>query len=168
MKRYVMNDYELIYLIKYESDHIALEYLYHKYEKLIWKNIHQFNPKKSELDDLFQEGVLTLYKAVLRFDSDRGKSFTRYFELILRRRLLHCINHLPDYVLHELPDFCQEACYIIEESSFEASTRLEALIYQAYFIERQTIDMLVVNLKVEKKSIYNTIYRIRQKHKNML
>jgi RNA polymerase sporulation-specific sigma factor len=51
-----MNDYELIDLIRYENDHVALDFMFYKYQKLIWKNVHLLNIPSKDYDDFFQEG----------------------------------------------------------------------------------------------------------------
>lgn len=81
-----MNDYELIYLVQNHRDGIALEYLFKKYKLLIWKYIHMYDVPYYERDDFLQEGYLMLNKAINLFDESKNKTFTRYFELILKRK----------------------------------------------------------------------------------
>jgi RNA polymerase sporulation-specific sigma factor len=72
----IMNDYELVYLIRTQKDSIAFDFLFQKYKKFIWKYIHFMHIEYKEQDDFFQEGILTLYKAVETFDESRNKTFS--------------------------------------------------------------------------------------------
>jgi RNA polymerase sporulation-specific sigma factor len=170
MIRYVMNDYELIYLIQCHHDHIAFDYLYKKYERFIWKNVHLLHLDHNELDDFFQEGILMLLKATQTFDESKNKTFTRYFELILKRQFYHLCNKLPTYELNE------DACLYesgkeeetIELPTMTFSSKLEQDVYDMHFIKAQKIKVIAVHLGVNQKAIYNAIYRIKEKYKNVL
>ena len=84
-----MNDYELVYLIRTHSDSIAFDFLYQKYRRFIWKFIHLMHIESKEQDDFFQEGILTLYKAVETFPmKSKNKTFTRYFRINLTKTFL--------------------------------------------------------------------------------
>jgi RNA polymerase sporulation-specific sigma factor len=165
----VMNDYELIYLIQSNHDHIAFDFLYQKYEKFIWKNVHLLNIDEKEFDDFFQEGNLMFLKAVKTFNEEKNKSFTRYFELILKRQFYQLIARLPKYELNE------ELCMYLgsshkEEDSLQMDfkSELESQVYDLHFINNRQIKDIVILLKTDSKAIYNAIYRIKEKYKNML
>jgi RNA polymerase sporulation-specific sigma factor len=108
-----MNDYELVYLFKTQKDSIAFDFLFQKYRKFIWKNIHMLNIDQKEHDDFFQEGILMLHKAVQTFDESKNKTFTRYFELILKRHYYQLIHKLPKYLLYEDSNFME--CFSCHE-----------------------------------------------------
>ncbi len=164
-----MNDYELVYLIQNEQDDIAMEFMFKKYHKFIWKQVHLLDVDPKELDDLHQEGVLMLHRALQTFDESKNKSFTRYFELILRRQLYRIKNSIPNYYLYEHTDFCKGVSYI-EEDPIEIafSSTLEQQIHQFYFLERKSVSEIIRLTEYSKKQIYNTVFRIKEKYKNML
>jgi len=164
-----MNDYELIYLIQSNHDHIALDFLYKKYEKFIWKNVHLLHIEEKEYDDFFQEGNLMLLKAVKTFNENKNKSFTRYFELILKRQFYMLVGRLPKYELNE------ELCMYLGTSHMDEEiehmvfkSELESQVYEMHFINNRQIKEISLLLETDCKSIYNTIYRIKEKYKNML
>ncbi|MCF7932453.1 MAG: sigma-70 family RNA polymerase sigma factor [Acholeplasmataceae bacterium] len=167
--RFVMNDYELIYLIRSERDVMAMEYLLMKYQKLIWKHIHRIGLPDKDHDDYFQEGLMMLVKATKTFDERHNKTFTRYFELIMTRHFYHLKRASWNVVLHDHVDFVT-GTQLIEESlpSFDFQSDLEETVYQDYFINRRSVKDLSLELGVDKKKIYNTIYRVREKLKSML
>lgn len=168
--RYVMNDYELIYLIQSNHDHIALDYLFKKYEKLIWKHVHLLRIETKEYDDFFQEGLLMLIKAIKTFNESKNKTFTRYFELILRRQFYHLLHRIPAYELNE--EVClYQPCYDPKEEipeSLSFGSDLEKQIYDLHFIKEMPIKDISKMLKMNAKAIYNAIYRIKEKYKNMV
>lgn len=164
--RYVMNDYELIYLIHHEQDDHARAFMFKKYHKFIWKYVHMLEVDQKEQDDFHQEGMLMLNKAIQSFDPSRNKSFTRYFELILKRQLYKMKKALPEYRLYETTDFCTGASYIEEEAETPVFTSdLEAEIHDLYFLKRQSISRISTDTGYSKKQIYNTIFRIKEKYK---
>jgi RNA polymerase sporulation-specific sigma factor len=166
---YVMNDYELIYLIHTEHDEVALSFMFSKYHKFIWKQVHLLNVATKEHDDLHQEGSLMLLKAIQTFNEAKNKSFTRYFELILKRKLYHLIDKIPKYQLYEDTNFCKGVSYIEEEPiEFDLTSKLEQDIYQLYFIDGVSITEIQKTTEFTKKQIYNSIYRIKEKYKMMV
>lgn len=164
------NDFELIYLIRFESCSFALDYLYRKYDRFIWKQIYLLHIREDERDDFHQEGVLMLYKAVKTFNESKNKTFMRYFELILKRHFYYLLRKLPKYVLKEETMFNQ-GVYCVDEKIdcfLMMCTPIEKYVYQAYFAESRAISKIAEELGKSKKHIYNTIYRIKEKYKNML
>lgn len=165
-----MNDYELVYLIRFEQCHIALDFLYSKYQRFIWKQIHLLHISGYEQNDFHQEGMLMLYKAVNTFDESKNKTFMRYFELILKRHFYHLIKKLPKYVLQDESAFTQGR-YDIDETVdcfLILCSDIEKAIYQSYFVEERAIEKIALDLALSKKQVYNTIYRIKEKYKQTL
>jgi len=164
--RFVMNDYELIYLIQEEQDELALEFMFLKYHRFIWKHVYLLNISTKEADDFHQEGMLMLYKAVKTFNAKKNKTFTRYFELILKRHFYQLKRALPSYYLYENTDFCKGTCYIEEEPVLmDLKSELEQIVYAHYFQNRQSIHEIALISNYTKKQIYNSIYRIKEKYK---
>ncbi len=165
----VMNDYELIYLIRTEQDEIALSFMFKKYHKFIWKHIHLLNIQEKEHDDFHQEGLLMLHKAILTFDENRGKSFTKYFELILKRQFYQCIHKIPKYLLFDHTNFCTAVTYIEEEPiEMTFTSELEQKIYTCYFVQGMSVQQIFDTYAYTKKQIYNSIFRIKEKYKMMV
>lgn len=164
-----MNDYELVYLIRHEHDHVAQEFLIRKYHRFIWKQVHLLGVDTREFDDFHQEGLMMLIKAVQTFNESKGKTFTRYFELILKRQFYQLKRTLPKHQLYENPDFYKGIVYLEETPLTEFGlNEKEQIVYQAYFIEKQAIADIATQMNQNKKHIYNMIYRIREKYKKMI
>jgi RNA polymerase sporulation-specific sigma factor len=166
---YVMNDYELIYLIRCNACEHALNFMYQKYQRFIWKHIHHLNVEQKEHDDFHQEGLLTLHKAIQTFNETYQKSFTKYFELILRRHFYGLIRCLPEYTLFETTDFVKEYTLLEEEVEYMTfESDIEREIHNRYVIERQPVKQIACETGLAPKQIYNAIYRIKEKYKIMI
>ncbi len=165
-----MNDYELVYLIQTEMCQVAFDFMYQKYRRFIWKQIHLLHVNYLEFDDFHQEGILMLLKAVSTFNEAKNKTFMRYFELILKRHYYHLVRRLPRYILKDEASFQQGTYYIDEsiDSFLMTCSDIEQWIYQFYFVECRPIASIAEDLKLSKKQVYNTIYRIKEKYKSML
>lgn len=167
--RYVMNDYELIYLIREEYDVLALEYLIYKYQKLIWKHIHRIGIPEKDHDDFFQEGQMMLVKATKTYDERHNKTFTRYFELIMTRHFYHLKRASWNVVLHDDVDFVTGSQLIEEDlPEIDFQSDLENIVYTDYFVKGRSVEELAFELGFDKKKIYNTIFRVREKIKSMI
>ncbi len=162
------NDYELLYLIKGENDQIALQYLFNKYEKFVWKIIHTLQIHEKERVDFMQEGRLMFYKAIQTFDEYKNKTFTRYFELILKRHYYQLKNRLPKYIFDEYIINQQSGYYLEEDYSdfLYNCSAFEQQIFQLYFIENKSVKNVQNHVKCSIKQIYNAIYRLKEKYKN--
>ncbi|MBU1141028.1 MAG: hypothetical protein KKG64_00745 [Firmicutes bacterium] len=165
----MMNDYELIYLIQNEQDDIAMEFMFKKYHKFIWKQVHLLNVDSKEHDDMHQEGVLMLHRAMKAFDESKNKSFTRYFELILKRQLYRVKKNIPDYYLYDNTNFCKGASFIEEDPiEITLSSQLEQDVHTLYFLQRKSVLEIARQTGYSKKQIYNTVFRIKEKYKIMI
>ena len=170
--KYNVNDYELIYLIQCHHDWVALEMMFAKYENMIWKNLSTYNVGSKDKDDIFQDCLILLNKAITIFNENRGKTFTRYFELILKREIVYRKNKLPNVLLMDRPELIPGVSYMVleEEEEFEIhlKTELEKKVYKSYFKEGMKINSIVRDLNVSEKQIYNCIYRIKKKIKDII
>ena len=83
-----LNDYELIYKVR-ENDEDAKTLLFNKYRPLIYKSANRYiqNCETFEYDDLFQEGVIALYKAIDTYDEVNSALFYTYACVCIDRRM---------------------------------------------------------------------------------
>ena len=180
-----MNDYELLYLIVCDQDGIALEFLIKKYEKLIWKYIHNANIGYSDHDDFYQFCVEILIKAIYLFNEIYNKTFTRYFQLILQRDLWKMQKKYYEkiskvlYIEYELFDERSDSSYLTvnEELEFDylyetidkqLKTNLEKQIYELHFVFNLSVAEIAIKLGLNEKQVYNTITRLIGKMRNIM
>lgn len=86
-----LSDNEIISLIS-AKDNDAMEYMMKKYGFLVKKEIRTVYLIGAETDDLAQEGMIGLFKAIRDFESDKGASFSTFATLCVRRQIKTAIS----------------------------------------------------------------------------
>ncbi|QSX05969.1 sigma-70 family RNA polymerase sigma factor [Sedimentibacter sp. zth1] len=86
-----LDDEELITLIK-KGDIFAEECLYGRYIRTIRKIISPFFLIGADKDDLLQEGMLGLYKAINEYKTNKQCSFKSYASLCIKRHIITIIR----------------------------------------------------------------------------
>jgi len=69
----------------------ALDYLMNKYRNLVKKKAGQFYLEGGDKDDLLQEGMWGLFKAVREYQPDREASFYTFADLCITRQMYTAI-----------------------------------------------------------------------------
>lgn len=162
----VYNDYELIYLIQSEQCEAALQTLIQKYKLLANRFMYQFQVRETDYDDYLQEAAIILYKAANLFVEKYNKTFTRYYELILRRRILYLKKFEPKYILNEGAHAYKDESPYYKPPKVEGLATFEENVYKRYFVLNQKISFIARSENKSSKQIYNAIYRIKSKYKN--
>lgn len=166
------NDYELVYMVNENNDEVAFNILLKKYHNYIYKKIHQFFFYEKEYDDYYQEGVVSLIKAIQSFDQKYNKTFMRYFEVIINRDFINLDRSnkkvwqmyqglKENYIIEEE----QEQYFNYDQINFKSN--LEQTIYELYYLENKTISYICDSLNLNNKQVYNTIGRIKKKLKSL-
>ena len=87
----VMNDEQLIELIK-SGDKYAIDFLIEKYKDLVNMKVSKYFIIGSEKEDIIQEGMIGLFKAIQSFKSDKQNSFKTFANLCIERQLITAIK----------------------------------------------------------------------------
>lgn len=162
------NDHYLLYLISLHDDS-ALEMLYAKYRPLVLSRVTALSLKDDdEREDYRQEGDIMFYTAVSAYDPSQMKTFTRYFEMILRRRFqrLRKRDLLRGSLFICLPE---EMIVAEEDENYEvlvnrpALSRLEDRIYELHFVLGMKPCAVAERMSLDRKTVYNAIQRIARK-----
>jgi len=108
-----------------------------------------------------------MYSLILRFDEQKGKTFTRFYEMVFKRRVNRLLLTIPKFEVFENLDFI-ESNYkdYNDETEFDGFTEFEMKVYNRYFIKNQRISFIAEDEGKNVKQIYNAIYRIKDKYKN--
>ena len=88
----IPTDEELIVRIR-EGDGEAEEQLYERYKQLVRSRAHSYFLIGADHEDLVQEGMLGLYKAVCEYDESKAASFKSFAELCVTRQILSAIKN---------------------------------------------------------------------------
>ena len=84
-------DNKLLQEIKNGSNE-ALEKLLNKYKELVNMKIGKYFIIGAEKEDIYQEGMIGLYKAIKSFDIDKQNSFKTFANLCIERQLITAIK----------------------------------------------------------------------------
>ena len=86
-----MSDEDLINIIK-SGDKLALEFLIDKYKDLVNMKVSKFFMIGAEKEDIVQEGLIGLFKAVKSYNPDKQNSFKTFANLCIERQLITAIK----------------------------------------------------------------------------
>lgn len=195
------NDYELLKYIA-ENDEEATDIMYKKYKPLIYgiaKRMMKYNKNAGlDLNDLVQEGMLALSKAIDRFNENDETMFYTYAKKCIERKILSLVissNRLKRKILNESVSI--EATYTLNDMKdidylFKSDTsnpenillneeKIQNLKDKAFevltVLEMQVFELRINDFSYKEiadildkdiKSIDNAIQRIRAKLKENL
>lgn len=75
-----------------EDDSEALEYLLNKYKGMVRLRARAYYLIGADREDLIQEGMIGLYRAICDFDKDKQVSFKSFAEVCVTRQLITAIK----------------------------------------------------------------------------
>lgn len=87
----VLSDNEIIDRIKQRDDG-AMDYMMKKYGTIVKKEIRTMYLIGAETEDLMQEGMIGLFKAIRDFEPDKGAAFSTFATLCVKRQIQTAIN----------------------------------------------------------------------------
>lgn len=175
-----ITDSELLMLYKLEKNNEALSILFSRYQSLILYRIRHFGFKAEEFEDLAQECMIGLYRAILAYKPDKS-SFKIFSQLCIDRMLISILrkrnsvssvpvdafdeydeniyegNSNPQVILEELDDFenlLKSTKKVLSKFEYEVlMNSFRGLSYQE----------IAEKMGTTAKSIDNAIQRIRKK-----
>ena len=190
-------DEELIRLIR-EGNHDATEYLLKKYSPLVKKSIRTLYLIGADTEDLSQEGMIGLFKAIQNYESGHDASFYTYAQLCINRQIYSAIKasnrkkHSPlnSYIsfytssgegetelidnLEAGNDSNPEHIVLDRESTSLFQSKLETTLSKLekevlhQYMEGKSYADIASTLGKPAKSIDNAVQRIREKVKKIL
>ncbi len=109
-------DEELV-LYAHEGDEAALEHLINKYKNFVRAKARSYFLIGADREDIVQEGMIGLYKAIRDFRNDKLSSFRAFAELCITRQIITAIKtatrqkHIPlnSYVSLNKPIYDEES-----------------------------------------------------------
>ena len=87
-----MTDEKLIENIKRE-DQKALDCLIQRYNEIVTMKANRFFMVGAEKEDMIQEGMIGLYKAVKSFNTDKQNSFKTFANMCIERQLITAVKN---------------------------------------------------------------------------
>ena len=153
-----------------------------EYSRLVSRIVRQFFLQGGDQDDLYQEGMIGLLKAIRSYDPARSDNFEAYASLCIRRQIYDTIRRdarlllreedalrqiAPDPALAGTPD--PETQCLANETETEIKAALhgflsafEALVLDPY-LAGYSVSEISRSLGRSPKSVENAILRIRRK-----
>src|SRR5690606_30492360 len=86
-----MSDEDLVEIARNGSD-AALEYLINKYKNFVRAKARSYFLIGADREDIIQEGMIGLYKAIRDFRADKLSSFRAFAELCIQRQIITAIK----------------------------------------------------------------------------
>lgn len=86
-----MTDEKLIQLLR-DGDQEIMDYLLEKYKNLVKKKARAMFLIGGDTDDLIQEGMIGLYKAIRDFNEEKETSFLSFANMCINRQIYSAIN----------------------------------------------------------------------------
>ena len=179
MEQYnLLSDEELISRLREGHEDIR-DYLMEKHKNLVRKKARALYQIGGDNDDLIQEGMIGLYKAIRDFDPERGASFHTFADLCISRQLYTAVQasqrqkHQPLNSYVSLSDSDNE-----EQTSSRANLEdMEALIEKKlsrferevlrYYISGMNYSQIADTLGKSSKATDNALQRIKKKIKQI-
>ena len=152
MKKYEnIQDEQLIRRLR-EGESAIMDYIISKYKYLVIRAAKAIYLIGGENDDLIQEGMIGLFKAIRDFDINQETSFYSFAELCISRQMYTAIKlsqrqkHMPlnSYVsLYDIKksDYGDKQSPLIEQLEIETNSNPEEL-----FLDKERMQMLVEQL----------------------
>lgn len=148
-----MEDEEIVEKAKF-GDSLALEYLIAKYKNFVRVKARSYFLVGADREDIIQEGMIGLYKAIRDYDKDKLTSFKAFAELCITRQIITAIKtatrqkHVPlnSYISLNKPIYDEESDRtLLDILSGVKVTDPEELIISSeelYSIESKIVELL--------------------------
>ena len=116
-ERFDQMDDEQLVLLAQQADGQAIEYLLNKYKNFVRTKARSYFLIGADHEDIVQEGMIGLYKAIRDYREDRLSSFRAFAELCVTRQIISAIKtatrqkHIPlnSYVSLNRPVYADDS-----------------------------------------------------------
>ncbi|MGI6077640.1 MAG: sigma-70 family RNA polymerase sigma factor [Fastidiosipilaceae bacterium] len=184
-------DEELIKCVQVSADEHALDTLLTRYKPLVRRRISPFYVEGGDYNDLLQEGMIALYKAVRAYNVDNDASFATFASVCIRHHIIDYIagtrrqKHQPLNNSVEIEDLTSiegtgteaaldrstDVAEMIISKEFAEELQQYVEVYCSpmerrvltYFLRYQDIKTVAERLNLTQKAVENALYRARQK-----
>ena len=161
MDRYEkMTDEQLIQKLR-DGDNRIVDYIMEKYKNLVRKEANAMYLLGGENEDLIQEGMIGLFKAVQNYEPDQNSSFFSFAKLCISRQLYSAIE------ASRRKKHSQEYAELLESKLEESLSDLENRVLYLHLMgtDYRTIARL---LDKSPKTVDNALQRIKAKTQKIL
>ncbi|WP_419884051.1 RNA polymerase sporulation sigma factor SigH [Peribacillus sp. B-H-3] len=153
-EKYLQFDDDVLIDLVHKGDSEALDFLIHKYRNFVRAKARTYFLIGADKEDIVQEGMIGLYKAIRDFKGDKLSSFKAFAELCITRQIITAIKtatrqkHIPlnSYISLDKPIYDEESDRTLMDviSGTKAQDPEELIISQEEFddIELKMAELL--------------------------
>lgn len=160
MEESTYTDEQLIEMLR-GGDEDAERQLYERYKQTVRSRAHTYFLIGADHEDLVQEGMIGLYKAVLEYDPEREASFRGFADLCITRQILTAIKratrkkHAPlnTYVSLNQPLFEEGG----DQTLFDTMQNLRVVDPEEQLIGQEEYDRIQQYLRDNLSSLEQTV-----------
>lgn len=148
----IMDDEQLIIQIHDGGNNEIVDYIMNKYKDLVRKKAASMYILGADRDDLIQEGMIGLFKAVRDYDAGRDASFSTFADLCISRQMYSAIKslsrkkHMPlnSYIsIYASREDSDQGSDISLEEILESDSKL---IPEQYVLDQENLKILEENI----------------------
>lgn len=177
----ILTDEELFTLLPY--DRFAEEEFYKRYKKKVVNFLKKYRLKSTERDDLIQEGMIGLFKAIYTFNKELGIKFSTYSKKCIENQIKNALNTMWKYKLNEvfsdekldeLIEMKNPESKAIEEDYnemiekyIEGLDKIERCVLEK-FLEGKSYKVIASELEISFKKVDNILSKIRKSLSNYI
>ncbi len=152
---------EQIVELSAEGDKTATEYLLSKYKNLVRSRAKLYFMAGADRDDLVQEGMIGLFKAIRDFDGTKQASFCGFAEMCIKRQIITAVKtaarqkHMPlnSYVSLSTPVFEDES----ERTLVDMLAERESVDPEEVFLRREKTEAMEAEIVQKLSSMEKTV-----------
>ncbi len=172
----ILTDEELFGLLPY--DKLAEKEFYKRYKKKVVNIVKNYKINSLERQDLIQEGMIGLFKAIETFDIKIGVKFSTYSRKCIENQIKNALNILWKYKIKEVSSD-DNAEKLIEDKNpelkaieMEYNNKIKEFIKTFKPLEQNVIEKFLENksyksianeLEIPLKKVDNILTKIRKK-----
>ncbi len=141
------------------SDELALETLFNKYSIFISKKIKDFHLGR-EYDDIFQESLILLYKAVEKYEDSEIPFYSYFMQILMNKLSSHYVKNRNrrDYIIDEESYFKEgennaEFHNVELHDMLKDLTQLELDVTWLFMVEKWRIEDISKKFNLEKNKV---------------
>lgn len=142
-------DEELVERV-HQGDSDALDFLIHKYQNFVRAKARSYFLVGADREDIIQEGMIGLYKAIRDFKEDKLTSFKAFAELCITRQMITAIKtatrqkHIPlnSYVSLDKPIYDDES----DRTLMDVISGTKATDPEELIINREEVDDIEIKM----------------------
>ena len=179
-------DYELVDMAK-QGDKYAINKLIEKYSIMVKAKAKTYFLVGADKEDIIQEGLIGLYKAIRDYDEDKTCSFRYFADICVTRQIITAIKtatrqkHIPlnTYISLNRPMFEEESertldndpeGLVIDKEAYKdmenrmkkTLSKFEEEVFIRY-LSGQSYSDIAISLSKDAKSVDNAIQRVKKK-----